>query len=109
MKKSIKLVAVFGLLTLLHAGLTVGASLFRFVAGMEGLETGQAPTMFEQATGALTLALQFPFVHVARSALGDWFPGLWGYAPILFNSAFWAALLTVLRHTEIERRSNSGG
>lgn len=77
-------------LALAHASLSIYALLHAFSAGMARFDTGQAPSIFEKLTDAFVLVMFFPLVHLCQHAPKGWFSGLWGYLPILLNSALWA-------------------
>ena len=81
------------LLTLLHAGVTVGAFLLLFAIGMDRFDTGLDATFLERALDLLVVVLFFPLVHFSRLAPAGSFSGLWGYVPIVLNSALWASAL----------------
>ncbi len=81
------------LITLLHAAATVGAFVLLFGIGMGRFDTGQEATLFEWILEGFVGVVFFPLVHLAFLAPRGWFPGLWGYLPILVNSALWACAL----------------
>jgi hypothetical protein len=100
-----RVVAAVVVATLLHAALSVVAFLLSFTRGMARFETGSAPTWAEEALRAIAEILYFPFMHLAQLAPRNWFPGLWGYVPVLFNSLFWAILLVYGWHALHSRKA----
>jgi hypothetical protein len=79
-----------GLVALLHAAVTAGAFVLWFAIGMDRADTGAEATLFERAVAVCVDVLFFPLVHLAQLAPRGWFPDLWGYVPLVLNSALWA-------------------
>ena len=83
--------SLFALLASGHLVTTVALLVFVFGAGMSRFDTGGQPGWFETACGRVLGVLGFPVLTLVEGRLGRLFPGLWGYVPLIANSALWAA------------------
>jgi hypothetical protein len=66
--------------------------MYVFGAGMARFDTGAQPSWIESAAEAAFRVLSFPVFLIVEHENTLRFPGLWGYVPVLTNSALWAAV-----------------
>jgi|GEM_PF-4588739 len=82
------------LFTILHGALTTLAFLWSYGVGSDHFE-GRPVSLFSvYASEWLSETLKFPLVTASFKIFR--FPGLWGYMPILLNSALWVTMLMFL-------------
>jgi len=103
-----------GILTAIHAFLSVGLMGFTFSAGMDRLDTGAPPTLFEKSavfvSNVLFWPIVYPLTHWAPFFIRKVFGGLFGYLPMVVNSLLWGAGgWWLLKHRSNKKRSLAAG
>jgi len=111
MKKAIIAVMAVTLLTIVHFGLTFVLFLMDFSVGMSQFDTGDDPTIIENALHVAATVMMWPIFEPMAKWGGHFvaqlFPGVLGYIPMLTNSLVWGLAVWLILGRAMWRRKRS--
>ncbi|MCA1562966.1 MAG: hypothetical protein LC804_22795 [Acidobacteria bacterium] len=87
---------LFVLVASAHLIATVGLLVYTFGAGMARFDIPAERPWIEAAAAVLLNVLAFPLLPWLSRLPALRLPGLWGYLPLVANSALWALVILVV-------------